>query len=200
MKPFFLIYFLALLLGQTQSASATSTIRVVKSSEEIIAKATDIVEGKVVDVISQPNSSNAGCFSYVYKLRVTKTYKGKTDIGSEVTVGLNIHSLEVNPDQLQLLVLREISEEYYDFCSADDLEKSSVRYITSGLKTSVVELFPTSDRFLAVVCEREKPLLFTALTSNEARQIGACTVVQGKKSELVAQIEKALKDAKVSSK
>ncbi|SDJ87051.1 hypothetical protein [Microbulbifer yueqingensis] len=189
-------YLLSFLLFCSELAIANSEAVYSTSETKALELALDVVEGEVLaETVFSPSIGNA-CFSYVYQLRVEKSYKGLISESEVISVGLNIKSFPVEPGQKQLILVMQMPENYYDFCRAGEAARYENMKVTLGYLVGLFEIFSDVngvEKYSAVSCEDDMPILFEASAERMERVEAGCREVVGSyevlKQKIISELE-----------
>ena len=113
----------------------------------------------------EPPAWVAPCYDFVYRLRVTQSFKGEYSVGESATVGSFRHLGMVRTGDRQLAALKAVHRSYYEQCHVgDEVEiRFPVETIVSppGGKSGVFMVFRDpvgTERFQAVNCFTQQVL------------------------------------------
>lgn len=141
---------------------AQNITKYVEPDADVVARASDIVEGEVVSVMSDIFTST-NCFTDLYTMRVTRTLKGDFKIGDMVTVGVNIYTLDIVAGDRHLVLLQSLDSGFLGSCDleaySDQFEVSNFR-ATFGHMVSLFRLNSDGCSFTASSCADERPIIF----------------------------------------
>lgn len=187
------LIFIFVFLGVISSCSYSDSITLFRADEErTLEKAFDIIEGEVLGGSIMRQTSPNACFSYVYSVKVNKSYKNNTRESQIINIGLNVNSIKVQPKQSQLIVLTEVPGSFYNYCDKGGTNQHNDIYTTFGYTIGVFELYLETNnvrKFKSISCHNKKPIMYENSTSEKVWLTKKCYQITGSYDDLSEKIQ-----------
>ena len=193
---------LAIMLVSAQLSFATSADYYYLPDQEAIRTSRDIVEGTVVHAVPVPASYfHPPCYTYLYQLRVSRSFKGTFKVGDIVDVGMGRLGQSAEAGQSHLLVLNAPSKFSHQYCrhkQIGGLFKEGEIYTQFSSKVGLFNIFLAADgkkMFKAETCEENDFFMYSGffkelgfVEQTEMRGNRNCTFIVAPYQELLNKI------------
>ncbi|TQF70188.1 hypothetical protein [Pseudoalteromonas luteoviolacea] len=190
--------FIILFFFGYQASAFQSDVSYSPSSHEVLEDVDLIIEGTVLGSIETKYKNS--CFSYIYKVEVTKVFKGGVAKGDVVNVGLNVNSLNVYENQSQLVFLKDMPESFGIGCDIGETKNKSDLYVSVGYMIGVFEVYLELSGMKSVFTSAcfSKPVFLQSVLS-ELNSTKGCLNYIGSYEVLMLNIKRMMKKNKESS-